>query len=202
MFRNAVIVILSLAAIALAVPGGMGMLRPLFAKWSMSDRCHCYIYFADGLVRMYMYRADEDVYYETVDDSRLVTFRRSIDDAICKRITHAKPGRISEYDLVSTSFQPPRRMAGPVIRLNGVRTHVKLPIALLIAYPLLAVVADRIRRRRVLPGHCTTCGYNLTGNTTGVCPECGDLAVCASCGYNLANNETAKCPECGAKLPK
>ena len=22
-------------------------------------------------------------------------------------------------------------------------------------------------------GHCTKCGYNLTGNTTGVCPECG-----------------------------
>ena len=22
------------------------------------------------------------------------------------------------------------------------------------------------------PGHCR-CGYNLTGNTSGVCPECG-----------------------------
>lgn len=22
-------------------------------------------------------------------------------------------------------------------------------------------------------GHCTRCGYNLAGNTSGVCPECG-----------------------------
>jgi rubrerythrin len=27
----------------------------------------------------------------------------------------------------------------------------------------------------VKPGtsHCTNCGYNLTGNTSGKCPECG-----------------------------
>jgi predicted RNA-binding Zn-ribbon protein involved in translation (DUF1610 family) len=23
------------------------------------------------------------------------------------------------------------------------------------------------------PGECINCGYNLTGNTSGVCPECG-----------------------------
>jgi hypothetical protein len=26
---------------------------------------------------------------------------------------------------------------------------------------------------RPLPGHCRGCGYDLTGNTSGVCPECG-----------------------------
>jgi len=29
-------------------------------------------------------------------------------------------------------------------------------------------------RRRSLPGHCGKCGYDLTGNVSGVCPECGD----------------------------
>ena len=24
------------------------------------------------------------------------------------------------------------------------------------------------------PGHCQKCGYNLTGNVSGVCPECGE----------------------------
>ncbi len=24
------------------------------------------------------------------------------------------------------------------------------------------------------PGHCQSCGYNLTGNVSGVCPECGE----------------------------
>jgi len=28
-------------------------------------------------------------------------------------------------------------------------------------------------RRRILPGHCTHCGYDLTSNTSGACPECG-----------------------------
>ena len=28
-------------------------------------------------------------------------------------------------------------------------------------------------RRRPGPGHCPQCGYDLTGNVSGVCPECG-----------------------------
>ena len=27
--------------------------------------------------------------------------------------------------------------------------------------------------RRQLNGQCATCGYDLTGNVSGVCPECG-----------------------------
>ena len=27
--------------------------------------------------------------------------------------------------------------------------------------------------RRIRPGHCQKCGYDLTGNVSGVCPECG-----------------------------
>lgn len=30
-----------------------------------------------------------------------------------------------------------------------------------------------LMRRRVGPGHCAHCAYDLTGNTSGVCPECG-----------------------------
>lgn len=29
------------------------------------------------------------------------------------------------------------------------------------------------RRHRCRVGHCVKCGYNLTGNISGVCPECG-----------------------------
>lgn len=29
-------------------------------------------------------------------------------------------------------------------------------------------------RRRIPPGHCLKCGYDLTGNVSGVCPECGE----------------------------
>lgn len=34
----------------------------------------------------------------------------------------------------------------------------------------------RIDRRRTRSGRCTTCGYDLTGNVSGRCPECGTAA--------------------------
>ncbi|MCP4591532.1 MAG: hypothetical protein GY842_12380 [bacterium] len=30
------------------------------------------------------------------------------------------------------------------------------------------------RDRKPPPGYCQRCGYDLTGNTSGVCPECGE----------------------------
>jgi hypothetical protein len=31
-------------------------------------------------------------------------------------------------------------------------------------------------RRRFPPDHCLRCGYDVTGNVSGVCPECGRKA--------------------------
>ena len=36
--------------------------------------------------------------------------------------------------------------------------------------------ARRLRREREDNNLCLRCGYDLTGNLTGVCPECGDGA--------------------------
>ena len=33
------------------------------------------------------------------------------------------------------------------------------------------------RDHRHPPGHCKKCGYDLTGNVSGVCPECGNRIV-------------------------
>jgi hypothetical protein len=45
------------------------------------------------------------------------------------------------------------------------------PIAL-VTGASLAVLIHLGRRRVPPPGHCSRCGYNLTGNLSGVCPEC------------------------------
>jgi hypothetical protein len=42
---------------------------------------------------------------------------------------------------------------------------------------LVQSVRSRNRRRE---GFCAKCGYNLTANTTGICPECGQSVVSTS----------------------
>lgn len=55
-------------------------------------------------------------------------------------------------------------------RVLGATTPVALGISGCLAYGPLR----RWRRRR--KGWCVRCGYDLTGNVTGVCPECGGVA--------------------------
>jgi hypothetical protein len=81
----------------------------------------------------------------------------------------------------------PRRFLGvgwtrPAPRDNPARafatvpySHLVAPAALLPAARSAAWLWKRCRRRR-RPGHCRRCGYDLTGNVSGVCPECGSAA--------------------------
>ena len=47
-------------------------------------------------------------------------------------------------------------------------------LVLLAAYPTIAFIRGPMRRmRRRRKGLCVKCGYDLTGNVSGVCPECG-----------------------------
>lgn len=49
-----------------------------------------------------------------------------------------------------------------------------LPLWLIvIAFVALGAIMLVVACRRRPPGHCTHCSYNLTGNESGVCPECG-----------------------------
>lgn len=51
--------------------------------------------------------------------------------------------------------------------------RVELPLIWLSLPPLLWL-AMRIRKRGLAkPGHCPACSYDLTGNTSGICPEGG-----------------------------
>ena len=46
-----------------------------------------------------------------------------------------------------------------------------IPVMLLIALAIPTAIFW-YRDRRPRKGHCLHCGYNLTGNESGVCPEC------------------------------
>lgn len=50
-----------------------------------------------------------------------------------------------------------------------------LLVLLFAAYPVFAFVRGPCRRRhRRTKGLCLNCAYDLTGNVSGVCPECGE----------------------------
>ena len=56
--------------------------------------------------------------------------------------------------------------------------EITVPLAALLIgfaiYPTVAFIRGPLRRRRRRKrGECEECGYNLTGNVSGICPECG-----------------------------
>lgn len=63
----------------------------------------------------------------------------------------------------------------PGYRRNSIGQVVTIPLwtvaALLV--PMYLWRTNRLRRRFARVGHCPKCGYDLTGNESGVCPECG-----------------------------
>jgi hypothetical protein len=59
----------------------------------------------------------------------------------------------------------------PLIRNFEIIAPLWFPAILLSVPP--SIWLARQRRKRKLRGCCAKCGYNLTGNVSGVCPECG-----------------------------
>lgn len=52
-------------------------------------------------------------------------------------------------------------------------TGFVLPIWILLLISAIPTVYLFYGDSRHPPGHCRKCGYDLTGNVSGVCPECG-----------------------------
>ena len=64
--------------------------------------------------------------------------------------------------------------------LTSEKTYWELSIptygafAFCVSYPIVALICGPLRRRRRhRKGLCPACGYDLTGNESRVCPECG-----------------------------
>lgn len=65
--------------------------------------------------------------------------------------------------------------AGRALYVGQIPTFwLQLPFILALAWLFFT------RRPRRKPGHCQKCNYNLTGNTSGRCPECGEAVPAAT----------------------
>ncbi len=78
-----------------------------------------------------------------------------------------------------SSFAVRYEFSRPSWRLRfeqGINRFVYIGLPLWIPFLLAALPTAFLfwRDRRTPPGHCQECGYDLTGNTSGVCSECGE----------------------------
>jgi hypothetical protein len=73
--------------------------------------------------------------------------------------------------------------------LKGIVTTISFPLSVAVlltaAAPAFSAFGYRRRRRRNRQrlGLCAACGYNLTANTSGVCPECGTVLKVGGMGH-------------------
>lgn len=64
----------------------------------------------------------------------------------------------------------------PAIKRSVHRLHYSVRVALWVPFVLVAIPTAILWcpiRRRPPPHCCQHCGYDLTGNVSGICPECG-----------------------------
>jgi hypothetical protein len=169
-----IIASLTLSAIAIGAFGLMGVYGGGYVDFALSDRSFGYVQSSAALFRFYWFNTDEDAYLSPSQAARYQTLRRRSDNAPVVRYRHGSPLNVRPYAFFWNRAPGRPAVTGTQVRMTGVRTWVYLPVALLLAYPAFAVGRDRWKvYRRPKEGFCQQCAYDLTGNTTGVCPECG-----------------------------
>ena len=129
----------------------------------------------DGAI-LYVY--DGGLQYSThayVKDRLAVTPVRRLDLGIFRFHAGNSKTNVQRQIQLERRMDPTRPPGGPATMLQWViyiRLWYVLPI--LAAYPIIAFIRGPYRRwRRPRKGLCIQCGYDFTGNESGVCPECG-----------------------------
>jgi hypothetical protein len=90
-------------------------------------------------------------------------------------LVHFKPVRQKKFALPGVKLS--NRLAGGRRELSAMVSCFILTSLFGISSAWLVlppVLRNRVRRSRVEGGQCAACGYDLTGNSSGICPECGE----------------------------
>lgn len=113
------------------------------------------------------------------------------------------PGSVRRFDFIGIRVAHGRWSEAPypwadasIPREAGI-TYAVIPFWLLFvmaaAWPTgVLTIGAIIRRRRRARGACLNCGYNLTGNASGLCPECGVVSRVQSTISNFQFDNNAE----------
>ena len=184
MIRRAIIVVLTLGAVGTVVLDIVSRQRPL-------------LYFCDHIVqptfwKLYTAQADHGklrIAFESLGETVDIT-EQDLPSGVPHRILKPKQRTLrdrltdkgfSVHTFALWSYGSRWDGAGSPLHTKAMRRAVSFAspawflFILLASYPTIALIRGPLRRWRWRrKGLCTKCNYNLTGNTSGVCPECGN----------------------------
>jgi len=90
-------------------------------------------------------------------------------------------------------FASPTGVPDYGVPIIGGSALVLFPVVSIFSYTILNVFSTKPLTR---PGHCRECGRDLGFRVDVPCPACGEPVLCLGCGYNLTGNVSGICPEC------
>ena len=136
---------------------GVGLSVAILAAWVAS------LWFAISLI-------------STPRDSLLISCGKLVGERASIERKFGIPGGIQTHDWVGFGFSVPRvdtlHICVHYPEYDLIVSTLPLWIPFLVTALPTAWLWHR-DRRRIRPGCCPRCGYDLTGNTSGVCSECG-----------------------------
>ncbi len=126
------------------------------------------------------YYADEDTWREvsltggnlsvvTIRNDGMWFFHIAMDSmASGREMVHQHHGQVLSLPMTR------RLMANQQVTCGGFNVHFGVPALLgVLMSVMFGCAAYAQRRERFLKGKCQWCAYDLTGNVSGRCPECG-----------------------------
>ena len=186
----------ALVGAALAVAGACSYLIIPSMQLSCFDHDALVLHFFDGRVRLFWFHSPvEPIVVEPEEDRPFVVVRSQADDspALTEDLvgpptppTFRVPIRIGDRHAVlpigggwriRIGPQPPTPLVfgRPLWRIES--SFLRLPIWPIVIALMIPPVRDSIRQRRrwgrKKRNECLECGYNLRGNVSGLCSECG-----------------------------
>jgi hypothetical protein len=96
----------------------------------------------------------------------------------CRQIICTGTCRHVEHEFLGFGYELEIPTGSEVRVLKWIWFPCWFPLLVFGSYPMLVLIGGPIRRSRWRKHHrCLACGYDLTGNTSGICPECGASAL-------------------------
>jgi len=169
----------AVASIAFIGLGVYASIHPIRQQRQLSDKTTACFRVGDGLLRIGWYTGSVPlrVVGESGPDATQPTFILYPDDPT-REVPVTFTGKSSPISLLRyhalTWQRPIFRSQSGLVMYSGLRFWIGTPAVLLALWPAISFVRGPLRRfRRRRRGLCIPCGYNLAGNASGVCPECG-----------------------------